>query len=154
MYIFFLCRELRKVFCAIRLQSNKDNCGGNICDQLLSSCVFLRFFCPAILNPNLFNITQEYPDEHGARNLTLVAKTIQGLANFTGLLNFSIHRIIFTICYIQIMSSSIRDWPLWFLFSSSFDTSMAAYPLSTFFSASPASMLTVLHRSCPTCPVF
>ena len=52
-------------------------------DNLISSCIFLRYLCPAVLTPSLFSLTDEFPGEKANRNLTLVAKTLQTLANFT-----------------------------------------------------------------------
>ena len=52
-------------------------------DKLISSFVFLRYICPAILVPQSFSLTKEFPGERANSNLTLVAKTLQALANFT-----------------------------------------------------------------------
>jgi len=55
---------------------------GEVAPKLVSSCLFLRYLCPAILGPNLFSLTEEFPGEKANRNLTLIAKTLQTLANF------------------------------------------------------------------------
>ncbi|GEM09828.1 ras GTPase-activating protein 1 [Rhodotorula toruloides] len=49
----------------------------------VSAFIFLRFFVPAVLNPKLFFIVSNPPDPKAQRTLTLVAKTLQGLANFS-----------------------------------------------------------------------
>ncbi|ESN99510.1 hypothetical protein HELRODRAFT_113633 [Helobdella robusta] len=77
-------RELKRLFHMIRECCQKKADGHrSMCHQIISSCIFLRFFCPAILSPSLFGIVQEFPCDRGVRNLTLIAKTIQNLANLT-----------------------------------------------------------------------
>nr|DBA23418.1 TPA: hypothetical protein GDO54_014332 [Pyxicephalus adspersus] len=49
--------------------------------RVVSGFVFLRLICPAILNPRMFNIISDSPSPTAARTLTLVAKSLQNLAN-------------------------------------------------------------------------
>uniref|UniRef100_A0A3P9GX68 Ras GTPase-activating protein 1 n=2 Tax=Oryzias latipes TaxID=8090 RepID=A0A3P9GX68_ORYLA len=49
--------------------------------RVVSGFVFLRLICPAILNPRMFNIIDDPPSSTAARTLTLVAKSVQNLAN-------------------------------------------------------------------------
>ncbi|CAR29230.1 ZYRO0G03762p [Zygosaccharomyces rouxii] len=49
----------------------------------VSGVLFLRFFCPVILNPKLFNWVSEHLDETSQRNLTLICKVLLNLSNIT-----------------------------------------------------------------------
>lgn len=53
----------------------------NVRTRVVSGFIFLRLLCPAIINPKMFNIISESPTAISARNLLLVAKSIQNLAN-------------------------------------------------------------------------
>ncbi|KAJ3102870.1 Ras GTPase-activating protein 1 [Phlyctochytrium planicorne] len=79
-------KQLLEVFAFIRgtisekWGNNNDN---NARYSGVSGFLFLRFFCPAILSPKLFNITNELPSQAATRTLTLLAKIIQNLANLS-----------------------------------------------------------------------
>ncbi|KAG9245148.1 RasGAP protein-like protein [Calycina marina] len=49
----------------------------------VSGFLFLRFFCPALLNPKLFGLLRDHPPAKAQRTLTLIAKSLQALANLS-----------------------------------------------------------------------
>uniref|UniRef100_A0A7N8WKH1 RAS p21 protein activator 3 n=1 Tax=Mastacembelus armatus TaxID=205130 RepID=A0A7N8WKH1_9TELE len=70
--IFFSLRESA----ATRFQVDQD-----VRYTAVSSFIFLRFFAPAILSPNLFHLRPHHPDPTTSRTLTLISKTIQTLGS-------------------------------------------------------------------------
>ncbi|ELR45453.1 Ras GTPase-activating protein 3, partial [Bos mutus] len=72
--IFFSLREAA----AKRFQDDLD-----VRYTAVSSFIFLRFFAPAILSPNLFQLTPHHTDPQTSRTLTLVSKAIQTLGSLS-----------------------------------------------------------------------
>ncbi|CAH8523848.1 unnamed protein product [Heterobilharzia americana] len=75
--------ELIQLFSSFRKALEKLR-GSEFCDNLISGCIFLRLICPALLSPSLFGLISAFPSEPACqRNLTLLAKSLQSLANFS-----------------------------------------------------------------------
>ncbi|XP_065646735.1 ras GTPase-activating protein nGAP isoform X2 [Hydra vulgaris] len=91
--------SLQKVFSTVRERCQSMEL--NISKKIVSASLFLRFLCPAILSPSLFQLISEYPSEKVARTLTLIAKTIQNLANFT--------RFGSKECYMKILNDFVES---------------------------------------------
>ncbi|GAA29840.2 probable Ras GTPase-activating protein [Clonorchis sinensis] len=87
--------ELREIFTTLRCLF-EQTLGPQIAIQLISSCLFLRFICPAIHGPVLFGLTPSIPESaRVSRNLTLLAKVLQNLANMVPFEEKEIHMKIF-----------------------------------------------------------
>ncbi|KAI8917019.1 hypothetical protein DFJ77DRAFT_328679 [Powellomyces hirtus] len=83
-------KELKEVFSFVResVSHKWDGADGIETSQpvqyaAISGFIFLRFFCPAILHPKLFNLIPDHPDAGTSRTFTLIAKVLQNLANLS-----------------------------------------------------------------------
>ncbi|KAL7060386.1 hypothetical protein AAHC03_09516 [Spirometra sp. Aus1] len=75
--------DLRESLASIR-RTVEIRHGEEVADQMISGCLFLRYLCPALHGPALFGLTNAVPDEpRVSRNLTLIAKVLQTMANFS-----------------------------------------------------------------------
>lgn len=75
--------ELRVIFRHIRACA-EDRYGDylrSVSYSSVSGFLFLRFFCPAVLNPGLFSLVKDDIKPRARRSFTLIAKSLQTLAN-------------------------------------------------------------------------
>ncbi|ORX78226.1 Rho GTPase activation protein [Basidiobolus meristosporus CBS 931.73] len=77
--------ELRVFFSELRaiIQAKYSEQNQSVRYTCVSGFIFLRLFCPALLNPKQFQLVKEQPDARTRRTLTLLAKTTQSLANLS-----------------------------------------------------------------------
>ncbi|KAH6674301.1 RasGAP protein-like protein [Halenospora varia] len=77
--------ELRQILKYIRAVA-EDRYGDffrTVAYTSVSGFLFLRFLCPALLNPKLFGLLRDHPRPKAQRTLTLIAKSLQALANLS-----------------------------------------------------------------------
>ncbi|TVY92044.1 Inhibitory regulator protein, partial [Lachnellula willkommii] len=77
--------ELRQILKYIRAVAD-DRYGDflrSVSYTSVSGFLFLRFLCPALLNPKLFGLLPDHPQPKAQRTLTLIAKSLQALANLS-----------------------------------------------------------------------
>ncbi|KAK6434309.1 GTPase activating factor [Oleoguttula sp. CCFEE 5521] len=75
--------ELRRIFRHVRACA-EDRYGDflrSVSYSSVSGFLFLRFFCPAVLNPKLFGLLKDDIKPRARRTCTLIAKSLQTLAN-------------------------------------------------------------------------
>eukprot|EP01125_Pyxidicula_operculata_P010375 TRINITY_DN3419_c1_g3_i1.p1 TRINITY_DN3419_c1_g3~~TRINITY_DN3419_c1_g3_i1.p1 ORF type:complete len:669 (+),score=167.06 TRINITY_DN3419_c1_g3_i1:383-2389(+) len=80
--IHYLPLALRNIFHHVREELKKKFPGDDIVIYSgLSGFIFLRFICPAIMSPTMFGLVSDHAQVTVARDLTILAKTIQTMAN-------------------------------------------------------------------------
>lgn len=77
--------QIKDILKSVRISLEKIfiNDDNNAILHCISGILFLRFFCPVILNPKLFNLTEYHLTDNTRRTLTLVAKLLMNLATLT-----------------------------------------------------------------------
>ncbi|KAA3682496.1 uncharacterized protein DEA37_0010111 [Paragonimus westermani] len=104
--------ELREAFCSLNSLLEKTY-GSRMAMQVISSCLFLRFICPAIHGPVLFGLTNSVPENSRvSRNLTLLAKVLQNLANMSKFEEKEVHMKVLNMFVereIPVMQAFLRN---------------------------------------------
>lgn len=77
-----VCRPIFKhMKCELQRMKLPNETIDRLMAKAISSLLFLRFYVPALINPQLFNLTNRAIEPAHRRTLVLVAKIIQGFAN-------------------------------------------------------------------------
>lgn len=77
---------------------------------IISTLLFLRFICPALVSPELYSVTKEkHIGSAGRRKLILVAKILQNIANENDPFEHDDAMLVLSDC-IKDSISSVREW--------------------------------------------
>lgn len=75
-------QSFKVIFKQLRLELSLHLCQEeHVVLNCVSGFLFLRFLCPALLNPKLAGLVRAHPSARGQRTLTLLAKILQTFAN-------------------------------------------------------------------------
>lgn len=75
----------------------------------VSGMLFLRFFCPVILNPKLFDFVRSHLNERSRRTVTLISKVLLNLSNLTLFANKEPFMVGLN-CFIEDHSEEMLDY--------------------------------------------
>jgi len=76
-------QHFRNIFDCIKININSKFQDDLARYRAISGFIFLRFFCPALISPKNYDLLDKQPNADFARDLTLIAKTLQNIANFS-----------------------------------------------------------------------
>jgi len=77
----FCPHHFRNIFDSIKMKIDSKFKDEIARYRAVGGFIFLRFFCPALISPKNYDLIDEQPDTDFARDLTLIAKTVQNIAN-------------------------------------------------------------------------